>query len=259
MIDIVYTGDVRSTPEVSKQNHQMFFDEISKVSKYQIHDFTSPKGERNFTPCPFDRGGKDEYWIKDKLRRGQGGGVQVWQFMNAVKLTKNPYVIRMRTDNWFTKKSIKIILKELKAIMNNEYEIGFFGSNWLEGAIGEEHEKILLTKKGELEVPIRTEDFLIISKRDGLKNFDETINGLIAIKGANGIRSGNKCFRFIIPQKSEAYKHLCQIYLMRNTYNKGYPTDKQVCYDYLMSYCKSEHEAGKMEPSLEWWRNKEWK
>ena len=46
---------------------------------------------------------------------------------------------------------------------------------------------------------------------------------------------------------------------MRNTYNKGYPTDKQVCYDYLMSYCKSEHEAGKMEPSLEWWRNKEWK
>ena len=179
--------------------------------------------------------------------------------MNAVKLTKNPYVIRMRTDNWFTKKSIQVILKELKAIMNNEYEIGFFGSNWLEGAIGEEHEKILLTKKGELEVPIRTEDFLIISKRDGLKNFDETINGLIAIKGANGIRSGNKCFRFIIPQKSEAYKHLCQIYLMRNTYNKGYPTDKQVCYDYLMSYCKSEHEAGKMEPSLEWWRNKEWK
>jgi hypothetical protein len=56
-----------------------------------------------------------------------------------------------------------------------------------------------------------------------------------------------------------AYKHLCQIYLMRTTYNKGYPTDKQVCYDYLMSYCKSEHEAGKMKPSLEWWRNKEWK
>jgi len=26
-----------------------------------------------------------------------------------------------------------------------------------------------------------------------------------------------------------------------------------------MSYCKSEHEAGKMEPSLEWWRNKQWK
>ena len=47
MIDIVYTGDIRSTPEVSKQNHQMLFDEISKVSKYQIHDFTSPKGERN--------------------------------------------------------------------------------------------------------------------------------------------------------------------------------------------------------------------
>jgi hypothetical protein len=67
--------------------------------------------------------------------------------------------------------------------MNNEYEIGFFGSNWLEGAIGEEHDKILLSKRGQPEVPIRTEDFLIISKRDGLKDFDETINGLIDIKG----------------------------------------------------------------------------
>ena len=75
-----------------------------------------------------------------------------------------------------------------------------------EGAIGEEHDKILLSKRNQLEVPIRTEDFLIISKRDGLKDFDETINGLIAIKGANGIRSGNKCFRFIIPEKSMACK-----------------------------------------------------
>ena len=111
MIDIVYTGDLRSTKSVCEQNHKMFFDELDKVAKYRVHDFTVPNladiisspGEKDFTPCPFDRGGKDEYWIKDKLRRGQGGGVQVWQFMNAVKLTKNPYVIRMRPDLWFTK------------------------------------------------------------------------------------------------------------------------------------------------------------
>ena len=259
MIDVVYTGDIRSTQDVARKNHQLFFDELSKISTYEVHQFTAPDGEKNFTPCPFDRGGKDTYWIKETLRRGQGGGVQVWQFMNAVRLTKNPFIIRMRTDNWFTKKSIDVVIKELKAIMNKEYEIAFFGSNWLEGAIGEEHDKILLSKRDQLEVPIRTEDFVIVAKRDGIKDFDETLNGLIAIKGANGIRSGNKCFRFIIPQKSEAYKHLCQIYLMRTTYNKDYPTDKQVCYDYLMSYCKSEHETGKMKPALDWWRNKKWK
>ena len=212
MIDILYTGDIRSTQEVARQNHQMLFDEISKISKFEVHQFTYPNGEKNFTPCPFDRGGKDEYWIKRRLRRGQGGGVQVWQFMNAVRLTKNPYVIRMRTDNWFTKKSIEVILKELKCIMNNEYEIGLFGSNWLEGAIGEEHDKILLSKRDETKVYGRTEDFVIVAKRDGLKSFDDTINGLIAIQGANDLRSGNACFNFIIPQKSEAYKHLCQIY-----------------------------------------------
>jgi hypothetical protein len=37
MIDIVYTGDVRSTPEVSKKSSNVF-DEISKISEYQIHN-----------------------------------------------------------------------------------------------------------------------------------------------------------------------------------------------------------------------------
>ena len=259
MIDVVYTGDIRSTKSVCDQNHKMFFDELGKVVNYKIHWFTSDGNEKKFKECPFDRGGKDEYWIKDKLRRGQGGGVQVWQFMNAVKLTKQPFIIRMRPDLWFTKDSISVIIDELKRIMAGEYNIGFFGSNWLEGVAGCYHEKIELSKAGEIEVPIRTEDFLIIAKRDGLKSYEETIDGLVAIKQSNGIRSGNKCFRFIITKESQAYKHLCQIYLLRTTYNKSYPTDKQVCYDYLMSYCKSEHEAGKMEPAFEWYRSKEWK
>ena len=266
MIDVVYTGDLRSTKSVSEQNHKLFFDELDKVTKYRVHDFTVPNladiisspGEKDFTPCPFDRGGKDQYWVRPYHRRGQGGCVQVWQFMNAVKLTENPFIIRMRPDLWFTKDSIDVIIKELKLILNGDYNIAFFGSNWLEGGIGCYHEKIELSKAGEIEVPQRTEDFLIIARRDGLKSYKETIDGLIAQGDANGTRSGNKCFRDIIPKHSQAFKHLCQLYLLRTTYNKGYPTDKQVCYDYLMSYCKSEYEEGKMKPAFDWHRGKKW-
>ena len=266
MIDVVYTGDLRSTKSVCEQNHKMFFDELDKVAKYRVHDFTVPNladiisspGEKDFTPCPFDRGGKDQYWVRPYHRRGEGGGVQVWQFMNAVELTENPFIIRMRPDLWFTKDSIDVIIKELKLILNGDYNIAFFGSNWLEGGIGCYHEKIELSKAGEIEVPQRTEDFLIIARRDGLKSYKETIDGLIALGDANGTRSGNKCFRYIIPKHSQAFKHLCQLYLLRTTYNKGYPTDKQVCYDYLMSYCKSEYEEGKMKPAFDWHRGKKW-
>ena len=258
MIDVVYTGDVRSTQEVARQNHQLFFNELSKISTYEVHQFTAPTGEKDFLPCPFDRGGKDLYWLKENLRRGQGGGVQVWQFLNAVRLTKNPYVIRMRTDLWFTEKSIEVVINELKNILNGEYDIGYFGSNWLEGTIGTEHEKILVKEREDAKVVSLVEDFLIISKRDKLKSYEETINDMKTYK-SNKLRSGNKMFRLISNKQAKAFKNLCQIYLMRTTYNKGYPTDKQVCYDYLMSYCKSKHETGKMEPALEWWRNKEWK
>ena len=251
MIDVVYTGDIRSTQEVARQNHQLFFNELSKISTYEVHQFTAPTGEKDFLPCPFDRGGKDLYWLKENLRRGQGGAVQVWQFMNAVRLTKSPYIIRMRTDLWFTEKSIEVVTNELKNILNGEYDIGYFGSNWLEGTIGTEHEKILVKER-------MVEDFLIISKRDKLKSYEETIKDMKTYK-SNKLRSGNKMFRLISNKQAKAYKNMCQIYLMRTTYNKGYPTDKQVCYDYLMSYCKSKHETGKMKPSLEWWRNKEWK
>jgi len=258
MIDVVYTGDIRGTQEVARQNHQLFFEELSKVSKFQVHQFTSPKGEKLFLPCPYERGGKDLYWINDKLRRGQGGAVQVWQFMNAVRLTKSPYIIRMRTDLWFTEKSIEVVITELKEILKGEYDVGYFGSNWLEGTIGTEHEKILVKERNDINVTSMVEDFLIICKRDNLKSYENVLKDMNTYK-INKLRSGNKMFRLISNKQAKAYKNMCQIYLMRTTYNKGYPTDKQVCYDYLMSYCKSKHETGKMKPSLEWWRNKEWK
>ena len=249
MIDVVYTGDIRHNQKIRWKNHNLLLSELKKLGKVKISAFYNGEGEKNFTSCPFNRGGRDAYWHPDNLRRGQGGGVQVWQYLNAIRLTNNPYVIRLRNDNWFTESSIKVIIKELKQIISGEHDLSYFGSNWLEGNMGTEYE-VMKKYKG-------VEDFVIAAKRKALNSYEEVMAKLNSI-GVNHLRSGNKCFGFISNSKKK-HKVLCRIYLTRQTYD-DYPSDKQVCYDYLVSYCTSRDGLSKMGPALDWFENYEpWK
>ena len=249
MIDVVYTGDIRHDQKIKNENHNLLLREIKKLGEVKVSEFYNGVGEKHFTNCPFNRGGKDAYWHPDNLRRGQGGGVQVWQYLNAIRLTNNPYVIRLRNDNWFTESSVEVIIKELKQILNGKNDLSYFGSNWLEGNMGVEYQ--VMTKiKG-------VEDFVIAAKREALNSYDNVIAKLKSI-GVNHLRSGNKCFEFISNSKKR-HKVLCRIYLTRQTY-ENYPSDKQVCYDYLISYCTTRDGITKMIPALKWFENYEpWK
>ena len=249
MIDVVYTGDIRHNQKLRKENHSLLLKELKKLGEVKISAFYNGEGEKHFTNCPFNRGGRDAYWHPDNLRRGQGGGVQVWQYLNAIRLTNNPYVIRLRNDNWFTESSVEVIIKELKQILNGKNDLSYFGSNWLEGNMGVEYQ--VMTKiKG-------VEDFVIAAKREALNSYDNVIAKLKSI-GVNHLRSGNKCFEFISNSKKR-HKVLCRIYLTRQTY-ENYPSDKQVCYDYLISYCTTRDGITKMIPALKWFENYEpWK
>ena len=113
MIDIAYTGDVRFNQEVIRKNHELFFDELNNITSFQLHQFTNGVAKKlGFGICPYDTGGSDLV-VVGQYRRGQGGAVQVWQFMEAFRLTKQPYFIRMRTDLWFTKNLLKLLLMKL--------------------------------------------------------------------------------------------------------------------------------------------------
>ena len=98
---------------------------------------------------------------------------------------------------------------------------------------------------------------MIAAKREALNSYEEVMAKLKSI-GVNHLRSGNKCFGYISNSKKKN-KVLCRIYLTRQTY-EDYPTEKQVCYDYLISYCTSRDGISKMKPALEWFENyKPWK
>jgi hypothetical protein len=262
MIDVVYTGDIRHNQEFIKKNNQPFFDKLKEITEFKIHDFTNPNGEKDFTPCPFDRGGPDiapiKYYDRKFQRRGQGGAVQVWQFMNAVELTENPFILKMRTDVWLTKDSIEVLIKEIKRVLNKEYEVAYFGSDWLDETIGVKHLTYVVKESEKLPPDLPTQDFIIMANRNGLKDFNETIDELKELSGGSLVRSGNRCFRYILKEvMTKAFRHVCQMYCVRQYY-KDYPTTKQVCYDYLMSYVRNEHEEGKMKPALDWYRKNNW-
>lgn len=265
MIAVFYTGDHRHNMEITLQNHERLLSRLRAIAPVNVYWFTRNDPQRGI--CPYDPppGYPDP---DNNYRRGQGGAVQVWDFMRGVERTQEPYLLRLRTDVWFTDSSIDIICREVKEVINNDYGIAFFGSDWVNQTAG--------TVDMKLEVQVNYEphvqDFAIFARRDSLKSFNDVIEHL-NILAPNKRRSGNKTFRYIVPQKLigpgvqeqtvATYRILCQIWLVRQDYNE-YPNDMHVCKDYIQSYIfDAKAKAGKknlivphpMQDAVNWWRN----
>ena len=259
MIAVFYTGDIRHNQLVARKNHQQFLDALAEIDHYQVYDFTRNDPERG--QCPYDP--PPEQADPDNVyRRGFGGGVQVWDFMRGVQRTTEPVVIRLRTDLWFTASSIQVICDEIKLLINNDADVAYFGSDWLNDSVGRVNMKLPVN----IHVDPHVQDFVVAARRDGIKDFDTVINDIDALN-ANKRRSGNKLFRYILKmhelnQVSRAHRILCQLWLIRQDYG-DYPTDSTVVRDYIQSYIVDDKaKAGKknmiiphpMQAAVNWWR-----
>lgn len=264
MIAVFYTGDVRHNQDIAAANHTLLINRLRELGEVNVYRFTRDDPERG--QCPYDPPAD----IDDPdivYRRGQGGAVQVWDFIRGVQRTQEPIVIRLRTDLWFTNTSVEVIVNEVQALINNEYGIAYFGSDWVNDTIGAENLKLHVNINHDPHV----QDFVVAARRDSLKSFDDVAAHMDAVN-PNKRRSGNKTFRFIVPnqevgknvweQTVKTYRILCQIYLIRQDYNE-YPNDMLVCRDYIQSYIVDDKaKAGKknlvvphpMQDAVNWWR-----
>ena len=267
MIAVFYTGDVRHNQDIAVANHKLLIDRLNELAPVNVYRFTRDDPDRG--ECPYD----PPLNIDDPdvvYRRGQGGAVQVWDFMRSVQRTQEPIVIRLRTDLWFTDSSIAVIVNEVQALVDNEYGIAYFGSDWVNDTIGEENLKLVV----DINYDPHVQDFVVAARRDSLKSFESVMT-----KMDQGIpnkrRSGNKTFRYIVPnaqvgkdrweQTVKTYRILCQIYLIRQDYRE-YPDDMLVCRDYIQSYIvddkiksvkKSFMLPHLMQDAVNWWRQQQ--
>jgi len=263
MLAIFYTGDVRHNTKIAYANHKKLFDEIEKIVPVNVYFFTRDDPERGI--CPYDPPEQIDH--DNAYRRGQGGAVQLWDFLRGVQRTNEPYVMRVRTDLWFTESSIEIICNEIKELVAGKGDIFYFGSDWINQNAG------LVYNKSPVSIDLdkTIQDFMILASRDKLVPFDlciENVNKVVP----NKRRSGNKMFRYIVPidegsampriQYSNPFRILCQIWLVRKTYTE-YPTDDEVCKDYIQSYIVDDKaKMGKknfifphpMQDAVNWWR-----
>jgi hypothetical protein len=241
MISVFYTGDRRHNEKIMEQNHFRFLKQIATIDHVDVKFYTKDFAERGV--CPFDEGGDDT-----RLRRGQGGAVQVWDFVTSVDRSPGEIVIKLRTDVWFTDSSIRVITQHLQDIVNNRSDIVFFGSDLVNDNQGKEHEVIPIAN-GD---PPRIQDFVVIARKSSLEPSYKVIEDLLNISPKKR-RSGNKTFRDIVSSTAKASTVLCHLWLIRRWYDTM-PTDHVVCGDYIQSYIEDGKNVDDiLQPALDWW------
>jgi hypothetical protein len=242
MISVFYTGDRRHNPVIMRDNHDRILQALSRLAPVEVAWFTKDFAHRG--QCPFDEGGADMH-----LRRGQGGAVQVWDFITGVERLTGDIRIKFRTDLWFTDSACAVIVDHVRDIMKGHIDVVYFGSDLINQNHGKENESYEITRHD----PARIQDFIVAVRPGALKHSQDVISSMLDM-APKKVRSGNKVFRNILREDARARGVMCHVWLIRKWYESR-PTDRDVCLDYIRSYmdqAKNEF-LDVLDPAWAWW------
>jgi len=206
-VAVVYIGQSRFDA-TSRTNHDKLFELLRTKYEINVYDFTRPGPS---TTGPFQ----------------SSGGVQVWDFLQAVKQVEEDIIIKLRTDLWFTNNSMTVVLSELDEIVNENNDVAFMGIDFT-NHYDKLHERI------DAGTTKKVTDFVIIAKRSVLDNEESIITRLNGPKH----KSGNVMFKYILAPDARSVSVSCQMYLLRKDYHT--PDNWQIYSDWTREYYKSE-------------------
>jgi hypothetical protein len=206
-IAVVYIGQ-QKFDTTSRTNHERLFELLRTKYEINVYNFTRPGPS---TEGPFM----------------SSGGVQVWDFLQALQQTQEDIVIKLRTDTWFTQSAMPVIMSELDAIVNNNNDVAFMGVDFT-NHYDKIHERI------DASTTKKVTDFVVIAKRSRVDTEESIITRLNGPKH----KSGNVMFKYILAPDARAVSVSCQMYLIRKDYDT--PDNWQVYSDWTSEYYKSE-------------------
>jgi hypothetical protein len=204
---VVYIGQ-RKFDATSRANHDGLFELLRTKYEINVYDFTRSSPS---TTGPFQ----------------SSGGVQVWDFLQAVKQVEEDIIIKLRTDLWFTNNSMTVVLSELDTIVNGNNDVAFMGIDFT-NHYDKLHERI------DAGTTKKVTDFVVIAKRSVLDNEESIITRLNGPKH----KSGNVMFKYILAPDARSVSVSCQMYLLRKDYHT--PDNWQIYSDWTREYYKSE-------------------
>lgn len=205
-IAVVYIGQ-RKFDKTSTANHQALIELLKTQHTINVYDFTRPGPS---TEGPFT----------------SSGGIQVWDFLQAVKSVNEDIIIKLRTDLWFTTNSMTVVLSELNEVVNGNNDVAFMGVDFT-NHFDKLHERNDATNK-------KVTDFTIIARRSSLDTEESIVTRLNGPKH----KSGNVMFKYILAPDARAVSVSCQMYLIRKDYDT--PDNWQIYSDWTSEYYKSE-------------------
>lgn len=205
-IAVVYIGQ-RKFDATSRTNHDRLLESLRAKYEINVYDFTRSGPS---TTGPFQ----------------SSGGIQVWDFLQAVKQVEEDIIIKLRTDTWFTTNSMSVVLSELDEIVNGNNDVAFMGVDFT-NHYDKLHERSDATNK-------KVTDFAIIARRSSLDTEDSIVTRLNGPKH----KSGNVMFKYILAPDARAVNISCQMYLLRKDYDV--PNNWQIYSDWTSEYYKSE-------------------
>ncbi len=205
-IAVVYIGQ-RKFDKTSKANHQALIELLKTQHTVNVYDFTRPGPSTN---GPFT----------------SSGGIQVWDFLQAVKSVHEDIIIKFRTDLWFTRNSMPVVLSELNQVVKGDNDVAFMGVDFTHH-YDKLHYRIDATNK-------KVTDFVIIASRNNLDTEESIVTRLNGPKH----KSGNVMFKYILAPEARAVSVSCQMYLLRKDYD--IPCNWQIYSDWTSEYYKSE-------------------
>ena len=206
-IAVVYIGQ-RKFDKTSTANHLALVELLKTQHTINVYDFTRPGPS---TTGPFQ----------------SSGGVQVWDFLQAVKQVKEDIVIKLRTDTWFTNNSMSVVLSELNEIVNGNNDVAFMGVDFT-NHYDKLHERI------DASTTKKVTDFVVIARRSSLDKEESIVTRLNGPKH----KSGNVMFKYILAPDARAVSVSCQMYLLRKDYDTL--SNWQIYSDWTSEYYKSE-------------------
>jgi hypothetical protein len=206
-IAVVYIGQ-RKFDKTSRTNHDRLFELFRTKYEMNVYDFTRPGPS---TTGPFQ----------------SSGGVQVWDFLQAVKQVNEDIIIKLRTDTWFTNNSMPVILSELDEIVNDNTDVAFMGVDF-KNHYDKLHERL------DASATKKITDFVVIAKKSRLDSEESIVTRLNGPKH----KSGNVMFKYILAPDARAVSVSCQMYLIRKDYDV--PNNWQIYSDWTSEYYKSE-------------------
>jgi hypothetical protein len=233
MIGLVYIGQNRF-PEISKINHELLIQRLSKKWVVTVYDFSQPNLDRSDCPFPEDDKG--------------AARLQVWDFYKAVEQVQEQFIIKVRKDVWFTPSSIDVIVEEIESIINEEHDISFCGMGLLGNPPDRDLEENPLWKETYFKYPYlvtdKVLDWVIICNKEKLNDAKLSLAALQVGKMSR-YESANSTYKLICSRSCKPRVVACQLYLIRNEY-QDYPVDWQVGWD-MLSRMKFDYELYK------WW------